>query len=265
MNTPDASVWRTIFRAWRKNKITIAAIAETTGVSVDEIKAYASEHHWTPRSHGSKSPRRKIQKPKAHTPRRAKSTAKLATSPISSVSPTDLDQRRTGLPSSLPSDIPVLPTKPANTLTARRALIRRMYSAIDTKLQLLEKHMQSDLARLDTGTDSSAADHERDTRAIGTLIKNLGTIADIDHANKRPKPGDAARDGTGDTKRAGTVSGSSAARHAAGNAGKHSGNRGHATDSAALADEADRYRRELAARLRRVVDAHTEPSTGSAE
>jgi hypothetical protein len=233
MTTPDTKVWATITRAWRKNEITIAAIAEKTGVSVDDIKARAQAEDWKPRSYTrKKSARQAAASPKSTASSKPKISAEPP--PPAAVS--------------LP-DASTLPTKPPNSLTARRALIRRMYSAIDTKLQLLEKHMQSDLARLDTGTDSSAADHERDTRAIGTLIKNLGTIADIDHANRRSK----SADGLSDAKRAGPIGGQSTSGSTAPAA------QGHATDIAALADEADRYRRELAARLRRVVDAHTEP------
>jgi hypothetical protein len=238
MTTPDASVWRTIARAWRANDETIADIAARTGTTVAQIKAHARAEDWKPRRHyGRPSVPKRSTRPKPLAKSLAKSLAESlaeTSQPGSQSEPPSVASAPNG------DDTLTVPAKPPNSLTARRALIRRMYSAIDTKLQLLEKHMQSDLARLDTGTDSSAADHERDTRAIGTLIKNLGTIADIDNANRRPKSAstNSGAKSTGTSTAAGTSS-------------------GPPTGMAALADEADRYRRELAARLRRIVDAQS--------
>jgi hypothetical protein len=230
MTTPDAPVWRTIARAWNANKETIEAIAIRTGTTAAAIKSHARLKKWT-----SRPKLRRVQLASKPATKKSRASPKSVTRTVSSVqAPPDTKR-------------PTLSAKPANSLSAKRALIRRMYSAIDTKLQLLEKHMQSDLARLDTGTDSSAADHERDTRAIGTLIKNLGTIADIDHANKRPKSSDAK---SGGPKSSDPIRGSA-------RVGASSNHRNAPTDLAALADEADRYRRELAARLRRVVDAQS--------
>lgn len=76
--------------------------------------------------------------------------------------------------------------------------------------------MESDLDQAD---QASATDHERETRAIGALIDNLGKIEEMEGNLGRGKAGK-----------------STAA----------------ATD---LADDADRYRRELAQRLQRIVEA----------
>ena len=95
----------------------------------------------------------------------------------------------------------------------KRALVRRLYRAIDTKLRQMEARMRSDLDKPDGGT-ASAADHERDARAIGTLIKSLERIAELE---------------------------STAAKST-----------GASDDARALADEADRLRSELAERLQRL-------------
>ena len=232
MSTPDASVWVTIARAWRANSDTIAVIAANAGLTAEDIKLHARTNAWAPRN--STKPKKKPVKKPASKPVRKRPAPQPKPIPAAPLQPTPP-----------PDPALVLPTKPPNSLSARRALIRRMYSAIDTKLQLLELHMQNDLVRLDTGTDSSAADHERDTRAIGTLIKNLGTIADIDHANRRPKPGDKSGD---------PVTGLATSARSA--SARHGGLRNAPADIAALADEADRFRRELAARLQRIVDTH---------
>jgi hypothetical protein len=77
----------------------------------------------------------------------------------------------------------------------------------------METRMQSEIEKPDGGT-TSAADHERDARSIGTLIKSLEKVTEIETA--------AARS-TGTTD-----------------------------DARALADEADRLRTELAERLQRL-------------
>jgi hypothetical protein len=102
-----------------------------------------------------------------------------------------------------------------STLTARRTLVRRFYKAIDTKLKQMELRMASEMAKGEGA--SSAADHERDTRAIGGLINQLGKISEFESDLDRP---------------AGSSDNASAAR---------------------LAEEAERYRRALAERLERLV------------
>jgi hypothetical protein len=101
------------------------------------------------------------------------------------------------------------------TLTARRTLVRRFYRAIDTKLRQMELRMATEIARGEE--TSSAADHERDTRAIGGLVNQLGKISELESDLDRP---------------AGSSDDASAAR---------------------LAEEAERYRRALAERLERLV------------
>ena len=241
MSTPDASVWATIARAWRANADTIAVIAANAGLTAADIKLHARTNAWAPRN-STKPKKKSVKKPAT---KRVLKRAVPKSKPIPAAPPPIQ-------PTPPPDPAFALPSKPPNSLSARRALIRRMYSAIDTKLQLLELHMQNDLVRLDTGTDSSAADHERDTRAIGTLIKNLGTIADIDHANRRPKPGENK---SGDNKSGDPVTGLAATSTRSPNS-RGGGLRNAPADIAALADEADRFRRELAARLQRIVDTH---------
>lgn len=102
-----------------------------------------------------------------------------------------------------------------STFTARRTLVRRFYKAIDTKLRQMELRMATEIARGEE--TSSAADHERDTRAIGGLINQLGKISEFESDLDRP---------------AGSTDAASAAR---------------------LAEEAERYRRALAERLERLI------------
>jgi hypothetical protein len=113
--------------------------------------------------------------------------------------------------------------RPAAPLTpaARRRLLDRLVAAISLKLEQLEHRMAQDFARtLDGDAQADAAtatDHERETRAIGALIDNLGKITEIEGGLDRT-------------------------------AGKSPGASG-------LAGDADRWRRELADRLQRIVGA----------
>ena len=82
--------------------------------------------------------------------------------------------------------------------------------------------MQKELAN-GSKTTPSSADHERDTRAISTLIKTLESVTELE---------------IGLDRAAGKVTGSVASSP---------------DDARALADEADRFRRELAQRLQRLT------------
>ncbi|MBS0241590.1 MAG: hypothetical protein JSS20_05385 [Proteobacteria bacterium] len=107
-----------------------------------------------------------------------------------------------------------------STPAGRRRLLDRLVAAISLKLEQLERRMTDDLAAIEAG-DATSTDHERETRAIGALIDNLGKITEIYADLDRP---------------AGTK-------------------RGDDTIATTVADEADRCRRELAERLARLVDA----------
>lgn len=112
------------------------------------------------------------------------------------------------------------PARGASVVIGRPELIRRLYAAIDTKLKLMERRMQRQITNFTRGKDLTSADHERDTRAFGTMIKNIEQVkemqADLDTV-AQGQPATAA--------------------------------------DAELFAEADRYRREIAERLARFVPA----------
>jgi len=68
-----------------------------------------------------------------------------------------------------------MPRRERNSHTGkpRDLLIRRLYRTIDIKLAQLEARMHND-------EDLSVADHERETRAIGQLIKNFEKVTDLE-------------------------------------------------------------------------------------
>jgi hypothetical protein len=107
----------------------------------------------------------------------------------------------------------------AFTVVARRSLVQRLYKAMDTKLKLMERRMNTQLANLDKeGSDLSSADHERDARAFGTIIKNIDQVKEMQ--------ADLERVAGGQPKSAA---------------------------DAELFAEADRFRREIAERLARFI------------
>lgn len=124
-------------------------------------------------------------------------------------------------PPALPVRAPASPhgTEPLTSISNHR-LLERLVTAIAMKLEQLERRMTKDLAAPEAA-DAKATDHEREARAIGALIDNIGKITELEtgHAN------------------------SASSKHGA-----------TATD---LADEAERCRRELAERLSRLVETAT--------
>lgn len=58
------------------------------------------------------------------------------------------------------------------TRQARTKLILRLYKAIDLKLTQMEKHMEN-------ASETSSADHERDTRAISGLVRSFEHVTEL--------------------------------------------------------------------------------------
>ena len=110
-------------------------------------------------------------------------------------------------------------------IATRRAIVTRLSNAIETKLRLLERRLAREIAKPDDAQSVTAADFERDTRSIGLLIKNLEQVTEHDNDQQLGKrlSGAAAKSST--------------------------------LAATALADEADRLRRELGERLRRLAQS----------
>jgi len=191
--------WAVIQQRYVETDDTVESICADCGITEKQLATARKKHRWH------------RNKPRLVIPRRkpADDTAKAV-----AASPPAVTQE--------PSQPRLAKRKPAaNTPDARRRLIDRLVAAISLKLEQLERRMHNDLDQTDD--DQSATDHERETRAIGQLIDNLGKLTEMQTGHP-PKSGAAAR---------------------------------AAPD---LAGEADRYRRELAERLRRIVGAHARKS-----
>jgi hypothetical protein len=211
MTGSDQPDWSEIRRLYLDGKLAIAGIAERHGVSAQRITRRAQRERWPPRP-----PRHRNDAPS--TPRGKLATKRASTRASNSAPAAPPPKSR----SKRPGAATISTTR---TLRARRALVRRLYTAIDTKLQQMERRMAHDMATEQGSADTTAADHERDTRAIGALIANLSRVTEIE-ADLERTPGTAAVP---------------ADRQAAQQA-EHQ-----------LADEAERFRREVAERLARLV------------
>lgn len=179
--------WPAIRRLYLEGKLSVASIAKQYGVSIRRIYHRGSQEGW---------------------PRRGQPAARRRDAPAlaSAVRPGRLKESEA--------------EAAAQSLRARRALVRRLYKAIDTKLQQMERRMAQDMAADEQTSDTTAADHERDTRAIGALIANLSRVTEIE-ADIERTPGSASpADNRADRQ---------------------------------LADEAERFRRDVAERLARLV------------
>jgi len=60
-----------------------------------------------------------------------------------------------------------------------QAIARRLRQAIQMQLERLENRMK-------TETEASAADHERDTRSLGGIIRNLEKLSSLSHEPVQP-------------------------------------------------------------------------------
>lgn len=103
-------------------------------------------------------------------------------------------------------------------LAERRRLTRRLTTAIDRILAKMENRMASEKKR--GAKPTSAADQERDSRMVHSLIRSLEKVTEFEAELERP-------DGGGD----------------------------NAADARALADEAEQFRRDIAERLARLGGA----------
>jgi hypothetical protein len=203
MTGSDRTDWSGIRRLYVAGALPLARIAERHGISVQRIARRARRDGWPPRPRPAPGAR--------EGPPPKPGAKKTAAAPSRQRAPP-----RTPQPAAERGTDP----STATSLKARRALVRRLYKAIDTKLKQMERRMAHDIAAQDGTSDTTAADHERDTRAIGALIANLSRVTEIE-ADLERLPGSASpASSQGDRQ---------------------------------LADEAERFRRDVAERLARLV------------
>ncbi|MFN3744479.1 MAG: hypothetical protein ACK4TL_07220 [Hyphomicrobiaceae bacterium] len=202
MTGSDEPDWPQIRRQYAAGALTLARIAERHGISVQRLARRARKEGWPARR---RRPPGTGESPLRKAGGKAPTTAvRKGPRPRAAQSAPEGRRRETG----------------ATSLKARQALVRRLYKAIDTKLKQMERRMAHDMATNEGSSDRTAADHERDTRAIGALIANLSRVTEIEADLERLPESASPTDQHGDRQ---------------------------------LADEAERFRREVAERLARLV------------
>ena len=190
MAVEDAA-WAEARRLYGEGMSSLAEIADATGISVGRIRRRAMAEGWVRAaraqtgSRGSRSGRREGGMPR---PSGRAGDARLGAA-------THGAAREAGSASA-----------------ARAVVVQRLYRAIDTKLKRLEARMRS-------GKSLSAADSERETRELGTMVRSFEKVtelaAEIDRSKSKT---DASR-------------------------------------SDVSAADAERMRREIAERIERLVEA----------
>ena len=80
-----------------------------------------------------------------------------------------------------------LPTRARLSVAASWS--QQLYKAMDTELKLMERRMETQMTNLEKEADLTSADHERDTRVFGAMIKNIEQVkemqADLDRVDRR--------------------------------------------------------------------------------
>ena len=195
---PDRPDWAEIRRRYEDTDDAAAEICAEGHIARADFDARRKREKW------------RRQNPRPFPPQRKAVPPAASTEPISAVA----------APSPLPASLMATAgTDSLSSLTNRR-LLDRLVVAISMKLEQLERRMTKDLSAPETADAASATDHDREARAIGALIDNIGKLTELENGHGHTAAG---------------------RRTAAA-----------ATD---LADEAERCRRELAERLERIVEA----------
>ncbi|MEW5963382.1 MAG: hypothetical protein AB1749_07440 [Pseudomonadota bacterium] len=159
----DEAAWVEARRLYAAGDLTLAAIAGEIGVSVGQLRRRAKAEGW---ARGRSATANRRASAPARAGKRRTSDGRVA-------------KRTVGRTS---DDLP-------EGGNVRAAVVNRLYRAIDTKLKRLESRMQS-------GKTLTAADSERETRELGTMVRSFEKVtelaADLDRSRQ---PAAASRRG----------------------------------------------------------------------
>lgn len=200
--------WVAIRRAYEETDAPVASICVAHAIDRKALSNAARRHGWR-RKHPRPFPAGRLRVPDAP----GQSVGPILSIPASPTGPSP------DAASPPPAQIPSTTPNAAPPSPDRRRLLDRLVAAISLKLEQLERRMQDDLGLIERGEAPTSTDHEKETRAIGALIDNLGKITEIEGGLDRHGPA------------------------------------GKSADASGIADDAERWRRELAERLARIVEA----------
>ncbi len=179
----DEATWAEVARLWREGAEPVGEIAARFGVTRQKIVAVARAMRWPARAGQARGPgddartRRGPDRGKRNTigaketganaggtidgaDRRPAKGAGKGTSPEPSLRGTPTSAHR--------------PRRSGKGDPSRRAMVERLYDAMDVKLRRIEQHMAEN-------ADASTADSERTTRSLNTLVRSLEKLSAFEH------------------------------------------------------------------------------------
>ena len=156
----DDATWKLVRLDYQANDLSVRLISMRYAVSHSQIYSRAKAEGWPLRGHASRH-------------------SKVIATPTEQLAADELVAEKSSVRA------PFRPRK------ARFDLINRLYHAIDLKLSQMEKHMEDPLKKVSSG------DHERETRAIGGLVRSLEHVtelnADLSSPNRKSSSAPPAR------------------------------------------------------------------------
>lgn len=159
----DEAAWVEARRLYAAGDLTLAAIAGEIGVSVGQLRRRVKAEGW---ARGRSAAANKRGSAPARAGKRRTSDGRVAKRPAGRTS----------------DDLP-------EGGNVRAAVVNRLYRAIDTKLKLLESRMQS-------GKTLTAADSERETRELGTMVRSFEKVTELaTDLDRSRQPAGASRRG----------------------------------------------------------------------
>lgn len=166
----DQAAWAEIARLWLEGREPLSRVGARFGISHQKIVGHARRERWPPRgpahvsTHdllaGSKACAADAERPRHKDgPRPGGGDAAYSGREGEAVATGSAAERHA--------------CGTSDRAAARRAMVERLFDAMDTKLSAIER-------RLAGGGDVTPADSERTTRALNTLVRSLEKLADYE-------------------------------------------------------------------------------------
>ncbi|MGD9669990.1 MAG: hypothetical protein AB7U75_13155 [Hyphomicrobiaceae bacterium] len=164
----DQEAWAEIARLWLDGAEPLGRIAERFSISHQKITAYARREQWPPR-------RSNAQKDGPDNRIKESGGGRGAATGDGGAGRREHRGAGRGKNATAREPATVAPSRrwARNRAGARRAMVERLFDAMDTKLSAIEE-------RIAAGGDVTPADSERTTRALNTLVRSLEKLSDYE-------------------------------------------------------------------------------------
>lgn len=179
----DDAAWAEIARLWQAGDEPVAVIAERFGISRQKLTAAARVRKWPARHGGSHGRASDLMQPRPKRDRTGpggrKTAGQAGGGRIAVAAGDRAGEAVAGANSAKP------PGGRRRSRPSRRAMLERLFDAVDAKLIRLERHMQGE-------GDATAADGERTARSLNSLIRSFEKLTAFEDKLAR---GGGKRDG----------------------------------------------------------------------